>query len=216
MKEQRYFYDLDSSEIKYLCSKDKRLAKAIEMVGPLEYNLHLDAYVFLVNTIIGQMLSNKVAYVLKDRLEKLCNNNITPVIIQDLGYNKIHDLGLSKQKATYIMTLTSKIINHEFNFDAIANLQDETAIKEITSLPGIGNWSAKMYLIFVLNRMDVLPFEDGAFLQSYKWLYKTDDTSPEAIKKKCKKWSPYSSLAARYLYRVLDYGLTKEPFHLYK
>lgn len=62
----------------------------------------------------------------------------------------------------------------------------------------------------------VLPYEDGAFLQSYRWLYKTDDCSPTSIKKKCSKWRPYSSTAARYMYRALDMGLTKKEFHLFK
>jgi DNA-3-methyladenine glycosylase II len=67
-----------------------------------------------------------------------------------------------------------------------------------------------MYLIFVLNRLDVLPFEDGAFLQAYKWLYATDDVKPRHITERCALWKPYSSLAARYLYHALDYGLTKD------
>ena len=61
-----------------------------------------------------------------------------------------------------------------------------------------------------------LLFEDGAFLQSFKWLYKIDNPSKEQIIKKCKKWSPYASIAARYMYRALDNGLTKTEFHLYK
>lgn len=69
-----------------------------------------------------------------------------------------------------------------------------------------------MYLIFVLDRMNVLPYEDGAFLQAYKWLYDTSDTSISSIQKRCKKWSPYSSLAARYLYRFLDDGYTKQNY----
>lgn len=73
-----------------------------------------------------------------------------------------------------------------------------------------------MYLIFVLNRPDVLPVEDGAFLQSYKWLYNTDDVSKQSIERKCHKWKPYSSIASRFMYRALDMGFTKEQFHLYK
>lgn len=73
-----------------------------------------------------------------------------------------------------------------------------------------------MYLIFVLNRMDILPTNDAAFLKAYKWLYKTDDLSDASIRKRCKKWKPYSSIASRYLYRALDGGFTKEEFHLYK
>jgi DNA-3-methyladenine glycosylase II len=67
-----------------------------------------------------------------------------------------------------------------------------------------------MYLIFVLNRLDVLPYEDGAFLQTYKWLYGTDDIRHSSIKEKCAPWTPYASLAARYLYRALDGGLMQD------
>ena len=95
-------------------------------------------------------------------------------------------------------------------------MDDEIVFKKITSVRGLGSWSAKMYLIFVLNRQNILPYEDGAFLQSYSWLYKTDDRKPASIKKKCKKWEPYSSIAARYLYKDLDNGFTKEEFHLKK
>lgn len=95
-------------------------------------------------------------------------------------------------------------------------MSDQEIIRELTSIKGIGIWTAKMYLIFVLDRPNVLPYEDGAFLQAYRWAYKTDNLSPDAIKKKCKKWSPYSSIAARYLYRALDTGLTKDEFHLHK
>lgn len=73
-----------------------------------------------------------------------------------------------------------------------------------------------MYLIFVLDRQDILPYEDVTFLQSYEWMYKTKDRSKESIAKRCKKWNPYSSIASRYLYHALDLGLTKEEFHLYK
>ena len=73
-----------------------------------------------------------------------------------------------------------------------------------------------MYLIFVLDRQDILPYEDAAFIQSYEWMYKTKDKSMESITRKCKKWKPYSSIAARYLYRALDMGLTKKVFHLHK
>ena len=89
-------------------------------------------------------------------------------------------------------------------------MTDEAALKELVSLHGIGIWTAKMYLIFVLDRQDILPFEDVAFLQSYKWLYKAEDVSKASIEKKCKKWKPYSSIAARFLYRALDMGFTKK------
>lgn len=66
-----------------------------------------------------------------------------------------------------------------------------------------------------MNRQDVLPLEDVAFLQGYRWIYKTKNVTPDSIIRKCDKWKPYSSIAARYLYCALDIGLTKEEFHLY-
>ena len=59
-------------------------------------------------------------------------------------------------------------------------------IFELTKIRGIGTWTAKMYLLFVLQRSDVLPIEDVAFLQGYKWLYRTDDVSKDSVIKRCK------------------------------
>lgn len=67
-----------------------------------------------------------------------------------------------------------------------------------------------MFLLLSLNRQDILPFEDVAFQQGFAWAYNIKDVSAEAIKKKCIKWSPYSSIVARFMYRALDMGLTKE------
>lgn len=131
-------------------------------------------------------------------------------MISKLSYDEIHNIGLSQQKTKYIFSLTQEVVLEKFSFEELEFQTDDKIIKKLTSLPGIGNWSAKMYLIFVLDRMNVLPFEDGAFLQAYKWLYDTSDTSISSIQKQCKKWTPYSSLAARFLYRFLDAGYTKQ------
>lgn len=101
-------------------------------------------------------------------------------------------------------------------FSEFKEMTDDEIIKRLTSLKGIGPWTAKMYLIFILDRQDVLPYEDGAFLQAYRWLYKTDDVSVDSVEKRCKKWKPYSSVAARFMYRALDYGFAKNEFHLFK
>lgn len=207
----------NSTSIQYLCKKDKRLAKVISVIGPLEYEPHAeDPYPFLVHEIIEQMLSVKAGQKIYSRLEQLCDGQINPKIISNLSGEAIASIGTSKAKASYIKLLSETITENPNFFADLSQLPNDQVIKKLTALHGIGNWTAKMYLIFVLDRQDVLPFEDVAFLQSYKWLYKTDDTSPAAVKKKCKKWCPYSSIAARYLYRALDEGLTHEEFHPFK
>lgn len=208
--------DENSESIQYLCQKDKHLAKVIKMIGPLEYRNVENGYAFLTSQIIGQMLSNKVADIMFARLTKLCDGEVTVDTIAKLTDEQIRSIGISHPKVKYIRNLTVAVNNGDVDFEAYQTMDNDSVIKSLTSVKGIGTWSAKMYLIFSLNRPDILPFEDIAFLQGYSWVYKTDDYKKKAVEKKCKKWGHYSSIAARYMYRALDMGLTKEPFHLYK
>lgn len=207
----------DSPSVQYLCKKDTRLAKVISMVGPIAYEPHTDnPFPFLIHEIIEQMLSVKAGAKIYGRLEKLCDDQITPDAIQKLSVEEIKAIGTSTAKANYIKGAALAVLSGELDFTKFPDRTDAAALKELINLHSIGTWTAKMYLIFVLDRQDILPFEDIAFLQSYKWLYKTEDVSKASIEKKCKKWKPYSSIAARFLYRALDTGLTKKEFHLFQ
>lgn len=209
--------DNNSPEIQYLCKKDKRLAKVISMVGPITYETHdEDPYEFLIHEIIEQMLSIKAGNKIFSRLVDLCDGKITPSKVNKLSDDQIKSIGTANSKVSFIRNITNAVLNGELDFNSLKGMNDSDVFKYLTSFKGIGKWTANMYLIFVLNRMDILPTNDAAFLQSYEWLYKTTDHSDISIRKKCKKWKPYSSIASRYLYRALDSGLTKEQFHLYK
>lgn len=208
--------DADTPAVQYLASKDKHLAKVMAMVGPLDYQVETDGYAFLTSQIVGQMLSNKVAAVLTNRLTKLCHGKISPATISQLTAEQIHQIGLSYPKIGYIHNLTAAITKKELVLDELATLPDQEIIETLTKIKGIGNWSAKMYLIFSLDRPNVLPYEDLAFLQGYGWTYKTNDYRAKSVQKKCHKWRPYTSIAARYMYQALDLGLTKKEFHLFK
>ncbi|WP_334332375.1 MULTISPECIES: DNA-3-methyladenine glycosylase family protein [unclassified Companilactobacillus] len=213
---KNYYFDKNSPEIIYLTKKDKHLAKVIDMTGPLQYQLISDPYHFLVHEIIEQMLSKKVALILDKRLTLICQGEITPQKITQLTDKEIHQLGISKSKVSYIRNLTIALIQRKLDFKSLNILSDKQIIQTLTQIKGIGNWSAKMYLIFSLDRRDVLPFEDGAFLESFRWVYKPKDSSVKLIQKKCQKWHPYTSIAARFLYKAQDLGLTKTTFHLFK
>lgn len=204
-----FILDETSKEIVHLTKEDKKMKQVINLIGPLTYQLYSDPYAFLVETIIGQMLSNKVADVLCGRLRNACSGVITPAAIQKLSAGELRSLGISNAKVTYIQNLTGAVSDGLLELSGLNSLPDTEVIKALTAIRGIGNWSAKMYLIFVLGREDVLPTEDGAFLQAYSWLYQTDQLKKSEIEKKCRKWKPYSSIAARYLYRLLDAGYTK-------
>lgn len=207
----------DTPSVQYLCKKCKRLAKVIEMVGPIQYTTHdEDAYSFLVHEIIEQMLSVKAGQKIYNRLEELCEGEVSPDRICALTDEQIRGIGTSNAKVEYIRNITNAITDGMLDLETLKQLPDEKVITALTKIRGIGNWTAKMYLIFVLDRQDVLPIEDGAFLQVYRWMYKTQDCSERAVTAKCKKWKPYSSVASRFCYKALDAGMTKEEFHLFK
>lgn len=203
-------YKRDSQEILALCEADAQLAMLIRHFGDLSYKTHTNPFTHTVDSIISQMLSSKAANAIAARLYKLCDGEYTPSVINQLSLQDLKAIGLSGQKAEYIKSLASHLLSKPEFFSTLVDLSDVEIIEKLTALRGIGIWSAKMYLIFVLNRLDVLPYEDGAFLQAYKWLYSTSDVNPEAITKNCERWKPYSSLATRYLYWALDSGYIRD------
>lgn len=207
----------DHPAVQVLCKRDKRFAKVVNMVGEITYQPHeKDGYAFLIHEIIEQMLSIKAGAKIYGRLEELCGSKVTADAVSRLSDSEIKSIGTSNSKVTYIRNITEAFISGTLDLEALYSLDDAEVYKRLTSIRGIGSWTAKMYLIFALDRRDILPIEDVAFLQSYKWMYKTEDVSKQAVIKRCQKWKPYSSIAARYLYRALDMGFTKQEFHLYK
>lgn len=213
---QKYCISQKDEAVLLLMNKDKRLAKLISYIGDIECNVHSDSYAFIISEIVGQMLSNKVAKVINSRLLDLCDGTISIDKVSRLSFEQLKTIGLSKAKCEYIIEFSKAVNEGTLNLSGLHLLPDDKVIYELTRIRGIGTWTAKMYLLFVLQRSDVLPIEDVAFLQGYKWLYGTDDVSKDSVIKKCKKWKPYSSIAARYFYRAVDTGLIKSQFHLYK
>lgn len=207
--------DNKCSAVKYLAERDKRLKKVFEIIGPFTYKPYEDGYSFLVYQIIGQMLANKIAKVMRERLVSLCNGDISPSNIDALSDEQIKSIGISQKKVLYIRALTDRIRADSSFLNSLQDLNDEQVMMKLVDIPGTGKWTAKMYLIFVLNRQDVLPVEDYAFIEAFEWVYKKKFTVKE-IEAKCKKWKPHSSIVARYMYKIVDGGLLKTEFHLFK
>lgn len=141
----------NSPSIKYLCQKDKRLAKVISTIGEISYTTHSeDPYAFMIHEIIEQMLSIKAGMKIYTRFEELCNGNISPQVVNQLTIEQIKTTGTSLNKATYIKALTDAVLVGNLNFSDFRTMSDSEVIDKLTSIKGIGKWTAKMYLIFVL------------------------------------------------------------------
>lgn len=210
MNNSKFVIHTDEESVEYLKKKDNRLATVINVIGNIECSNHIDGYSFVIGEIIEQMLSVKVADVFRSRLLDLCGKEISPDNIRKLTEEQWKTIGISNAKKTYIMNFTDAVESGLLQLESLEEKSDDEVLEELTAIKGIGPWTAKMYLIFVLKRLDVLPYEDGAFMQAFRWLYEKDKkVTKEAVIKKCKKWKPYSSIASRYLYRALDGGMTK-------
>lgn len=154
------------------------------MVGPITYETHgEDPYEFLIHEVIEQMLSIKAGNKIFSRLVDLCDGKITPSKVNKLSDNQIKSIGTANSKVSFIRSITNAVLNGELDFKSLKEMNDSDVFKYLTSFKGIGKWTANMYLIFVLNRMDILPTNDAAFLQSYEWLYKATDRSHINTKK---------------------------------
>lgn len=198
--------------IKHLKNVDIRLSKLIDSLGILELKpADCDSFHFLIREIIGQMISVRIRKIIYNRLLNLCKGHITPEVIANLSEFEIKSIGVSLKKACYMKWLAENVINKKIDFDKISALNDTEAINELKKINGIGIWTAKMYLIFYLNRKDILPKEDKAFMQGFKWLYNEISINERVLNEICNRWKPYSSVAALYMYSALDSGLTKIP-----
>lgn len=200
---------MNEQAIIHLKAACPRLSRLIDEIGVLEIHEQTDSFLFLTREIVGQMVSAAVKKVIFGRLLELCEGEITPERILSHNVDELRAIGLSRAKSQFIISLAQKVQDGEIDFERMKAMPDNEVLKELTALKGIGNWTAKMYLLFFLQREDVLPYEDGAFLQAYRWLYHTKRCEQKSIERRCKKWKPYTSIGARYLYIALDSGLTK-------
>ena len=198
---------IQSKEVKYLSERDWRLAHLINHIGDLHYTESETAFHNLAHSIIEQMLSMKAGRVIENRLWDLCGGELLPEKVSQLTAEEIKGCGMSLKKAQSLSNLAHYAC--EFDLESLDQLPDEEVSNLLQQLPGIGKWTADMFLLFYLGRQDILPVEDGALRQSFEWLYGAPLANKEVRQVVCSLWRPYSSVAVRYLYRALNNGLVK-------
>lgn len=198
--------DSSSLEVQHLSERDWRLRHLMEALGPLSYSSEGTAYAHLAFSVIEQMLSMKAGrHTIEARLKDACGGEISPEAVQALGIEGMRSCGIAQRKAQTLLDLAKDM--PEVRLQSLKDMEDDEVRAALTSVRGVGRWTADMYLIFYLLRPDVLPLEDGAVCQSFRWLYGVplaDDNVQKAI---CSLWHPYASAAVRYLYRALNEGL---------
>lgn len=182
---------------------DPGLQELIERHGELELVPAEDPFQRLVVSIVNQQLSTQSAAAIKSRL--FDGFTITPDALLDADEDALREVGLSRQKIEYIKNAAERFIEDDLTPDRFQKMSDTEVIDELTQIKGIGVWTAKMFLIFVLGREDVFPVEDLGIRNGMTHLY--GEMTQEDMATKAEDWRPYRSIASLYLWKAVDGGI---------
>lgn len=188
-------------EINYLKKKDKKLSEAIDRIGIIERRIIPDLFAALVNSIIGQQISSRAADTVWNRLLTLVGD-IKPETIIGTDINDIQKCGMTVRKAAYIKNISESVYSGELKIDELNNLSDEDIIKKLSSLNGIGVWTAEMLMIFSMERPDIVSWGDLAIRRGMCNLYHHKELTKKQFERYKKRYSPYGSVASLYLWAL--------------
>ena len=186
--------------------KDPVMRTIIERVGPYTMEFREPSFSTLVRSIVYQQLSGKVASVILQRLiDALPDGEVTPKNILRLRPEKMRKLGLSRAKTEYIRDLARRTSKGEVIFETLPSLEDAAVIEHLTRVKGIGVWTAHMFLMFALQRPNVLPVGDLGVRSAIRKAYGLEELpTVREVEELAGPWHPYCSVAAWYLWRSLD------------
>ena len=164
-----------------------------------------DPFRALLHAIIAQQLSTKAAATIEARFAALFDGRPTPAAIAAMPDQRLRAVGISPQKLGYIRDLCARTLDNSLALDALDTLPDEDVIVALTSVKGIGRWTAEMFLMFRLHRPDVLPVGDLGILKAVQRAYKLRlAPTPVRLTRLGENWRPYRSVACWYLWASLD------------
>ena len=183
-------------------SKDKKLKKIISNVGECRIRTISNPFEALVEAIITQQISDSAGKSISIKFKNLFGKKYpTPSDVSKLTIDQIKSIGLSRMKAEYIFDISQMIVDKKLNFKIFKKMSNEDVISELTKIRGIGKWTAEMYLIFALGRMDIFPLGDLGLINGIKKLYELENPSTDEILEITNSWIPYRTIGTWYIWR---------------
>ena len=194
-----------SAAAKHLCRVDPVLGKIIDKVGPCALAPRRDYFVLLCRAVFNQQLSTKVAAVLFERFRALFpNRRPTPRWVLEVlkDQSNAGRCGLSRQKTKYLLDLAAHFADGRIPTRRLSRMSDDEVIEALVAVNGIGRWTAEMFLMFVLNRPDVLPVDDLGLREGVREIYGLSQRpTPSEVTALGETWRPYRTVATWYVWR---------------
>ena len=188
-----------------LLNRDEKMSTLISKYGIPDLKHGNDYFLSLLRSIVFQQVSGKAANTIFKRFIKLIpkNSKITPKEVLNLDKNDIRNTGIPLQRTNYIINLAEYFEKNSLQKKDFDVMTDREVRDELLQIKGIGPWTVDMFLIFTLNRMDVLPHTDLGIQKAFKIMFNLDDLpSKNEMETYSKNWKPYRTLACWYLWRL--------------
>ena len=192
--------------LKHLKKVDEKMGRLIAEYEKPEFKKDSNYFEALVRAIVYQQLSGKAAATIYKRFKDLFpeNKHPSPNIVMERSHEELRSTGLSNQKATYIHNIAK-----EFNTGAVPKdidtIGDNEVIECLTTIKGVGPWTAEMFLMFTLNRPDIFPLTDLGIQKGFQLFFQLDEVpKPDLMIEKAEHWRPYRTLASWYLWRLVE------------
>lgn len=200
----------------HLKREDPVMKLVLKQVGPFTLRLKRNRYNALADSIVSQQISSAAAKTISGRLYEAAGDpDLRAEKILSLGVEGLRSVGVSAQKAGYLLDLSRRIIDQELDLSQLGRLGDEIIIERLTQVKGIGRWTAQMFLIFSLGRLDVAAHDDLGLKTAMLKLYQLDELpNRETFHEVASAWRPYASVASWYLWRAMDLKLDAEQLGL--
>lgn len=190
---------------RHLAKADPVMKRLIARHGHCPIALReFEPFHMLANSIISQQLSTKAAATIKQRVGALVGVPFQMKKVLAVTPEKLRAAGLSNAKTRYIRELASHMREGKLDFDKIISLDDEAVIEKLVIVPGIGRWTAEMFLLFGLKRLDVLALGDAGLQRAAHDLYGSTRSSKTLLPRVAESWRPYRSVASWFLWRSLE------------
>ena len=192
--------------LKHLKKVDKKMGRLIVEFEKPEFKKDSNYFEALVRAIVYQQLSGKAAATIYKRFKNLFpeNKHFTPIMVKERSHEELRSAGLSNQKASYIHNIANAFYTGAVPKD-IDTIGDNEVIECLTTIKGVGPWTAKMFLMFTLNRPDVFPVTDLGIQKGFQLFFQFDVLpSTKKMMEIAEAWRPYRTLASWYLWRLVE------------
>ncbi len=197
--------------IKFLSQTDPCLGEIIRSVGDFSIKIRKDPFSALIESIMYQQLAGSAARVIYSRFIKYYNNNnnsrpfLPEQVLSTPNSVLRSSIGLSNKKIEYIKDLSAKVMQRKLDVSTLHKLSDEEIIAQLIQVKGIGRWTAEMFLIFCLGRLDVLPVTDLGIRKAMQKIYSLSELpKPTEMLSITQPWKPYRTVARWYLWKSLS------------